>query len=98
MVTKFTNQEITNQIKDLNNSKFTKNRILGTYCSKTIYLKVNWLGRKFTANVYLEKLSTDKTILCVGLYNYPFTDEGIKKAVEHITYEACVLQTDYIYG
>jgi hypothetical protein len=84
MITKYTNQEITNQIKDLNNSKFIKDRILGTYCSKTIYLKCNWLGHEYTENVYLEKLNMGKTAVCVGLYMYPFTDEGIERAVEAI--------------
>ena len=85
-ITNFTNKELTSKIQNLLKEDFTKCKILNSLTSKTIFLDCNWNGCKYITNVYLEKITNIKYKyqITVGTDSFPYSEEGIKQAVDYI--------------
>ena len=85
-ITNFTDKQLTKKIKNLLNSNFKKNNALHSFVSEYITLECNWEGCEYNTFVYLEKISNPKYkyAICVGLDEFPYSEEGIKQAVDYI--------------
>ena len=87
-ITNFTNDQLAMKIKNLLEGNFTKCIILNSMCSETITLKCDWEGWKYKTHVYLEEINNPeyKYQITVGMDSFPYSEKGIKDAVNYINY------------
>ena len=87
-ITNLTDKQLTNKIKNLHKEDFRLCKILNSYTSKTITLKCNFNEMEYNTNVYLEEITNPKYKyqITVGTDSFPYSEEGIKQAVDYINY------------
>ena len=87
-ISNLSDNQLTNKIQNLLNEDFTKCNILNSYTSKTITLKCNWNGMEYDTYVYVEEITNPKYKyqITVGTDSFPYSEEGIKQAVDYINY------------
>ena len=87
-ITNLTDKQLTSKIQNLLKVDFTKCKILNSLVSETISLECNWNALEYTTNVYLEKITNPKYKyqITVGTDSFPYSEKGIKQAVNYINY------------
>jgi len=87
-ISNLSDNQLRNKIKSLLNDDFTKCNILNSFTFKTITLECNWNGWEYTTNIYLEKITNPKYkyAITVGTDSFPYSEEGIKQAIDYINY------------
>jgi hypothetical protein len=87
MITNYTNKELSEKIVALKDGKFKNCKILDTKISDYLHLESNWNGCKYNTFLYLEKINNPlyNLMICIkGGVQFPFSAEGIEKAVKYI--------------
>jgi hypothetical protein len=87
-ISNLSDNQLTNKIQNLLNGNFKKCNILNSLISETISLECNWNGGEYTTHIYLEKIKNPKYkyAITVGTDSFPYSEEGIKQAVDYINY------------
>jgi len=85
-ISNLTDKQLTSKIQNLLKKNFTKCKELNSLTSETITLKCNWNGLKYNTHLYLEEITIPKYKyqICIGTYSFPYSQKGIKQAVEYI--------------
>ena len=88
-ISNLTDKQLTSKIQNLLKKDFTKCKILNSLTSETITLKCNWNGLEYNTNLYLEEISNPNYKYQISInsnMHFPYSEEGIKEAVQYINY------------